>query len=54
MEASQLRDPQVMRAYKSQVQVEGGFRFLKDPRFCVSSLFLKKPCRMQGRLMVMT
>ena len=34
--------------------VEGGFRFLKDPLFFVSSLFVKKPCRIQGLLMVMT
>ena len=30
-----------------------GFRFLKDPLFFVSSLFVKKPCRIQGLLMVM-
>ena len=34
--------------------MEGGFRFLKDPLFFVSSLFVKKPCRIQGLLMVMT
>jgi transposase len=34
--------------------VEGGFRFLKDPLFFVSSLFVKKPTRIQGLLMVMT
>jgi transposase len=34
--------------------VESGFRFLKDPLFFVSSLFVKKPCRIQGLLMVMT
>ena len=39
---------------KGQAQVEGGFRFLKDPLCFVSSLFVKKPCRMQGLLMVMT
>jgi transposase len=27
---------------------------LKDPLFFVSSLFVKKPCRIQGLLMVMT
>jgi transposase len=51
---SQLSDPEVMRAYKGQAQAEGGFRFLKDPLFFVSSLFVKKPCRIQGLLMVMT
>jgi transposase len=52
--ANQLSDPEVIRAYKAQAQAEGGFRFLKDPLFFVSSLFVKKPCRIQGLLMVMT
>jgi transposase len=52
--ASQLSDAAVIAAYKSQACVEGGFRFLKDPLFFVSSLFVKKPSRMEGLLMVMT
>src|SRR5436305_2061171 len=51
--ASQLSDREVIVAYKGQAQAEGGFRFLKDPLFFVSSLFVKKPCRIQGLLMVM-
>jgi transposase len=51
---SHLSDPEVIRAYKAQAQAEGGFRFLKAPLFFVSSLFVKKPCRIQGLLMVMT
>ena len=54
IEANQLSDPEVIQAYKAQAQAEGGFRFLKDPLFFVSSLFVKKPCRIQGLLMVMT
>jgi len=54
MGASDLRDEEVIAAYKAQSQVEGGFRFLKDPLFIVSSLFIKKPSRIQGLLMVMT
>src|ERR1700694_426391 len=54
IDASQLSDAEVIRAYKGQAQVEGGFRFLKDPLFFVSSLFVKKPSRIQGLLMVMT
>ena len=54
IEANELSDEQVIAAYKAQSQVEGGFRFLKDPLFFVSSLFVKKPCRIQGLLMVMT
>ncbi len=52
--ASALSDPEVMAAYKGQAQVEGGFRFLKDPLLFVSSVFVKKPCRLEGLLMVMT
>jgi transposase len=54
IDASQLSDPEVIQAYKAQAHAEGGFRFLKDPLFFVSSLFVKKPCRLQGLLMVMT
>jgi transposase len=52
--AEDLSDQEVIAAYKAQSQVEGGFRFLKDPLFFVSSLFVKKPTRIQGLLMVMT
>ena len=52
--ASELSDTEVIVAYKGQAQVEGGFRFLKDPLFFVSSLFVKKPNRIEGLLMVMT
>jgi transposase len=54
IDASALRDAEVITAYKGQAQVEGGFRFLKDPLFFVSSLFVKKPSRIAGLLMVMT
>jgi len=52
--AGQLPDVEVIAGYKGQSQAEGGFRFLKDPLFFVSSLFVKKPCRIQALLMVMT
>jgi transposase len=54
IDASKLSDAEVITAYKGQSQVEGGFRFLKDPLFFVSSLFVKKPSRIEGLLMVMT
>ena len=54
LDANQWRAPAVMHAYQAPAQVEGGVRFLQDPLFCVSSWFVKKPWRMQGRLMVMT
>jgi len=52
--ASQGSDAEVIRASKGQAQAEGGLRFLKDPLCFVSSLFVKKPSRMQGLLLVMT
>jgi transposase len=54
IDASALSDTEVITAYKRQSHVEGGFRFLKDPLFFVSSLFVKKPNRIEGLLMVMT
>jgi len=44
----------VLDEYKSQQAVEKGFRFLKSPDFLTSSLFLKKPERIEALLMVMT
>jgi hypothetical protein len=54
IDASALGDTEVIQAYKGRSRVEGGFHFLNDPLFFVSSLFVKKPCRRQGLLMVMT
>jgi transposase len=44
----------MLENYKSQQSVERGFRFLKSPDFLTSSLFLKKPERIEALLMVMT
>lgn len=44
----------VLDEYKSQQAVERGFRFLKSPDFLTSSLFLKKPERIEALLMIMT
>jgi transposase len=49
-----LSDGEVFDAYKGQSSVERGFRFLKEPVFFVSSLFVKKPSRIEALLMVMT
>ena len=51
---AELSDLAVIAGYKGQGAVERGFRFLKAPEFFVSSLFVKKPSRMVGLLMVMT
>lgn len=49
-----LSDAEVLQAYKDQSKVERGFRFLKDPMFLASTLFLKKAERLMALLMVMT
>ena len=48
-----LTDQEVFDSYKGQQTVERGFRFLKDPLFFASSLFLKKPERIVALTMVM-
>jgi transposase len=54
IQARNVSDAEVIRADKAPSGVEGGFRFLQDPVFFVASLFVKKPCRIAGLLMVMT
>jgi transposase len=49
-----LSNEEIIAGYTGQSSVERGFRFLKDPLFFVSSLFVTKPSRIQGLLMVMT
>ena len=50
-----LGDAEVLRAYKGQSgKVERGFRFLKDPMFLASTLYLKRVERVMALLMVMT
>jgi transposase len=44
----------LIAAYKDQQKVERGFRFLKDPMFMASQLFLKSPKRIMALMMVMT
>jgi hypothetical protein len=54
LEANQLSDAEVIRAYTGQAQAEGGLRFRKEPLFFVSSLLVNTPSRLQGLRMVMT
>jgi transposase len=49
-----LPPQELLAGYKGQAQAERGFRFLKDPQFLASSLYLKKPERIMALLMVMT
>ena len=54
LDPTQLPPQAVLEGYKGQVHAERGFRFLKDPQFFASSLYLKKPERIMALLMVMT
>ena len=44
----------LLNRYKSQHQVERGFRFIKDPDIVASSFYVKKPERVEALLFVMT
>src|SRR5204863_5431502 len=54
LDEAQLPAPEVLAGYKGQARAERGFRFLKEPQFLASSLYLKKPERIIAVLMVMT
>ncbi len=54
IDASELRDTEVIQASTGQSRVDGGLRVRNDPRLFVSSLLVQKPCRMQGLWMGMT
>lgn len=43
----------LLQEYKQQQHVERGFRFLKDPFFFTSSVFVKKPQRVEALALVM-
>jgi len=52
LESAQLSDEDLLVEYKAQ-QSKRGFRFLKDPLFFTSSVFLKSPRRVAALAMVM-
>lgn len=54
LDGEALSDDALIAAYKDQQNVERGFRFLKDPLFMASTLFLKSPKRIMALMMVMT
>lgn len=54
MDSRNYSDEQMLNEYKEQQNVEGGFRFLKDPWFMLDSIFLKSPKRIEALMMVMT
>jgi transposase len=53
LEAAVLSHQEVVTLYKEQGSVERGFRFLKDPLFLASSVFVKKPERIVALGLIM-
>ncbi|MBD2248838.1 IS1634 family transposase [Nostoc sp. FACHB-888] len=53
LDAEELSDDDVLREYKAQQSTERGFRFLKDPLFFTSSVFLNSTERVAALAMVM-
>lgn len=49
-----LSNDNVIKTYKNQQKVERGFRFMKDPLFHASTLYLKSPKRIMALMMIMT
>ena len=53
LEPTALSDQALIGTYKDQGGVERGFRFLKDPLFLASSVFVKKPERIMALSFIM-
>jgi transposase len=53
LDESILSDQELVTTYKDQGSVERGFRFLKDPLFLASSVFVKKPERIVALGLIM-
>ena len=54
LDTAKLPDRSLLSVYKEQGKTERGFQFIKDNTFQVDSIFLKKPERICGLMMVMT
>lgn len=54
MDKDLLSDGEILTEYKSQSQVEQGFKLIKCDDFQVSSVYLKKPSRIEALMVVMT
>lgn len=54
LDKKKLPDEEILPEYKGQSKTESGFRFIKNNAFEVSSIFLKKPQRVEALMMVMT
>jgi transposase len=54
LDLERLSDKEFLSEYKGLSQNENGFRFIKDTKFCIDSVFLKTPARIEALMMVMT
>jgi transposase len=53
LQSEALSDQALVTTYQEQGGVERGFRFLKDPLFLASSVFVKKPARIIALSLIM-
>ena len=53
LDDTEISDEILLNEYKSQQDVERGFRFIKDPSFAVSDIFLKSPRRIMALTAIM-
>ena len=53
LDAKIVSNEQILSEYKAQQSNERGFRFIKDPLFFTSSVFVKKPERVEAIGMIM-
>jgi len=53
LDAQKWPSQKLLQEYKQQQKVERGFRFLKDPLFFTSSVFVKKPERVEALALIM-
>lgn len=54
LNTEKLAEAALIAAYQEQPPVERGFRFLNDPMFMASTLYLNSPKRIEALMMVMT
>lgn len=54
LDSEKWTECEILREYKAQQPTERGFRFLKDPLFFASSVFLKNTKRIMALAMIMT
>ena len=53
LDTSRYSNDDLLSEYKAQQSVERGFRFLRDPLFFTSSVFLKTPARVAALALIM-